>query len=105
MTQPHIIPAVCETGSLVTAIDSSWLYGRPDYTLKVIGSRKSQVDGSRGEWQIRLRVSAPGISAPIEVWQFAKHYEIATPEILERRTQAQQRNGFIPWRSRAVSVL
>lgn len=107
MTQPIPVPEVCQSGTQVTAIDSTWLYGSPDYALKVIGSRRSLAEGSRGDWQIRLRVSAPGISNPIELWQFAKHYQIATPELMEQRFKAQRQNGIIPWFSLrpAVSLL
>lgn len=98
------IPDVCQVGILVTASDAAWLYAKPEYQLKVIGRRRSLAEGSRGEWQIRLRVTQTGISKPIELWQFAHHYVIATPDLIAERTAIQQRSNVLPW-ARAVSLL
>jgi hypothetical protein len=104
MTQLTPIPDVCKTNVTATAIDSSWLYGNPDYTLKVIGVRRSLAEASRGEWQIRLRVTSVGMPRAIELWQFAKHYTIATPELMAQRLAQQHANGFIPWSLRRVAA-
>lgn len=93
-TQPHDI----QPGDRVIAIDEAWLWGSPNYTLRVMQVGHSTVSASKQERLLTLSVEAKG-GKPFTVRQFAKDYMAASPELLQERTERQLRQGLIPaWR-------